>query len=282
MPGGQFANFRGGSKAELLANYLLEHLAFVTRVLREEDVGEDLMCTLNKPIGQMLCADAFFTVQVKSKTGPVEYKSQYAVEWIERLENPFFIAVVNITEGQMDLFSTWRKLNAFLLKPASVVRLIPDHQKGDLYVDRTDNGVDIYLGNPVVSLSLDDLSDDDRLSNLRSVLKEWIEIDRLNLVRRGAKLHWVKGPLEHETNASPNSSPSTVWEQRFFTNPKNIKSTLENYINASAALLRESEDLNHPEAKKFRDDLTRHLVSQKDTLDEQHLQVLRNVGKLDV
>lgn len=284
MPGGQFADFRGGNKAELLANYLLEHLAFVVRVPREEDVGADFMCSLIEPRGKILGAGAFFTVQVKSNSEPIRYAKKHSVKWIVRQENPLFIALVDITKGKMDLFSTWRKLNAFLRKLAPTVRLIPGHQKKGDYIYYTKSGkrLDVYLGDPAITLSLDDLSVDERVSERRSLLEEWVHIDRRNIVHRDAKLFWVEGPLNHKTNLPPFPSEDSVWEQRFFTNPKNIKSTLENYINASAALLRESEDLNHPEAKKFRDDLTRHLVSQKDTLDEQHLQVLRNVGKLDV
>ncbi|MCK5125449.1 MAG: hypothetical protein KAR42_04275 [candidate division Zixibacteria bacterium] len=41
MAGGKLGTVRIGDESELLANYILEHLAFVTRVPREEDIGVD-------------------------------------------------------------------------------------------------------------------------------------------------------------------------------------------------------------------------------------------------
>jgi len=61
----------------------------------------------------------------------------------------------------------------------------------------------IPLGDPILSFGVDDLIDDERVATMRNVMREWIEIDRQNIVNRWAKVHWIHWPGKHKTNKPP-------------------------------------------------------------------------------
>ena len=84
MPGARSRPFRGGDKSELLAHYILEHIAFIARVPHEEDVGIDLFCSLYKhwvPIENIIEAGPSFSVQIKSNDKAI--MAHRGSEWVE-------------------------------------------------------------------------------------------------------------------------------------------------------------------------------------------------------
>ena len=279
------ARVRIGDKAEILANYLLEHMAFVTRVPREEDIGIDFLCLLYKSKAKMIEAGPSFSVQIKSSANPIVYSKPWAVSWIANQEQPLFVGVVDVERGALEIYSTWRMLNVFLLKTAPKVRLIPGDQKKGDYIYHTKSGlrVDIYLGKPIIKLCLTDLEDEVCIDQRRHVLREWIQRDRLNLVRREAKMFWVEGPKKHVTNQGIPSIPLPNLDLRFFCNAKNINFTMDNYIRASIAVITDVDRHPRPTAAltKLSKELQVYLVSNGDCLTEWHRLLISAYTKLN-
>ena len=121
MPGRQLHDPRLGSSSELLAQFILNRLAFTAKVPREEDVGHDFVCSLAKREGRFVKAGGSFSVQVKSRKEHIHYNTDAARAWIRSQENPFFICVVNRRKLLFELFSTWNMINAFLHRGEDVV-----------------------------------------------------------------------------------------------------------------------------------------------------------------
>lgn len=201
MPGARPFGFRLGDRAELLAEFILSGLSFVVPVPRQEDVGHDFLCTLSKRKGNMIHAGPFFTIQVKSKKQDINYEKDHEVEWVKRIENPFFICVADRENLRISLYSTWNRLSTKpFITPSNYV-FSPGDQN-DSYQKAKENKGTIFvpLGKPILIVSAKDTIDNERSEYLSSILRQWIIIDRLNIVNMDAGMHWIIGPNEYEIN----------------------------------------------------------------------------------
>ncbi|MBI5265904.1 MAG: hypothetical protein HY851_01610 [candidate division Zixibacteria bacterium] len=233
---------RIGDSAELLAEYLLGRIAFVSRVPRQEDVGHDLLCTLYETVGDLLKAGGFFAVQVKSSKSPIRYKKSHELNWISSQENPFFIGIADTEAQSLELYSTGQILRLFLWKAPKRVTLrvgFPKKRSDQIVFSNNYEAADVYLGAPVVKLVASEISDDPTVTQRANLLQYWVAIDRENLVRRATKMYWVLGPSNYETN----QKPSEIGVQ-FFWNPENLPGSFDNFLRASVALLNVLHDLD--------------------------------------
>ena len=103
----------------------------------------------------------------------------------------------------VDLYSTWGRLNGFLRKDAKrIVFQVGPPVAGHNQVWTAQDGSEqiIALGEPVIRATIKDFMDKTRARVLSQVLKQWIELDRENIVNSQAGMHWVIGPETYETN----------------------------------------------------------------------------------
>jgi hypothetical protein len=236
MPGAQLYNPRLGSSSELLAEFILNRIAFTTRVPRQEDVGHDFVCSLSEHDGAMVKAGPSFTVQVKSDRSAIAYEGSHKIDWIQNQENPFFICVADRAQLSIELYSTWNMLNGFLKRGAPKVILRPggpDDPFGEVTWDSNGN-MNVPLGQPIIRLTAQDAIDDVVVSRIGRVLRDWIELDRGNLVNRFAAMYWVLGPVEYQTNES--LIPNTRLQIGFYWNPNNLAGCLLNFGRCATAL----------------------------------------------
>lgn len=236
MPGARNRRFRAGDNAELLAEFILSTLAFTYGVPRQEDVGHDFVCSLSEREGDLVKAGPTFTVQAKKGRGPVIYDKQHEIKWIENQENPMFICAVNAEQLEIELYSTWNMLNGFLLKSAPEVQLVPGTPE-DGYGEVTwpEEGLMVVpLGKPAIRVSASDVMDAKKVRSLGSALRDWIEMDRQNIVNRSAGMYWVQGPTDYETNAG--LPPGTRLRLGFYWNPNNFDKCLFNFGQIASAL----------------------------------------------
>ena len=110
MPGGHLLNPYRGNSSEYIAQVVLNAISFAAYVPRQEDVGHDFICYLSEVRGPMLWAGPSFTVQVKSNMDPIVFEKDHELAWLEGLENPFFVAVVDRAEMRVNVYSTWKRL----------------------------------------------------------------------------------------------------------------------------------------------------------------------------
>ncbi len=235
MPGARLESFRKGDRTELLVELWLSVLAFTTRVPRQEDVGHDFVCVLAEPKDGMVWAGPSFTVQAKSDTKPLVFATEYGRQWIREQDNPMFLAVGNRDESRVDLYSTWRRVNEALEGLGGAVRICVGPASGEgCYVEVSEDGCTqtVHTGRPIVSATLDELSDSDRAARTRAVIRRWVEIDRENIVCTRAGMNWVVGPGEHETN----EVPTGPFQLALHWNAANLRVCARNFGRAATAL----------------------------------------------
>ena len=238
MSGQRPYGFWCGDSAELLAQYILNHLAFTTIVPRPNDVGHDLHCVLFKHSGRRLIAGPFFAVQVKSRRAPLVYKGEHKVGWIQKQENPFFICVANRKALTIELYSTWNRLNATLLDGAEKIELIPGEpitEDQDLHAK---NGTqNIPLGPPIIRVGVEDIKDQKRLYRLSEILQSWVLLDRQNIGNKNACMYWTHGPISYEMNKPlPAKQETGKWLFKFYWDNPNFDQSLTNFTRAATAL----------------------------------------------
>ena len=137
----RLANTHVGWQNEHLARFLLSNLAFVASpTMPGDDVGVDLFCTLyevteSKKGATVLAPRNAIAVQIKSSVDTWDVTKQ--VSYLQELETPYFIAVVNQGELRLDLYSgrylphmfSFRgQLKKLELEP--VKKLVGHHQEG--------------------------------------------------------------------------------------------------------------------------------------------------------
>lgn len=237
MPGARYKDFRLGDSSELLAEFILNSMAFTTRVPRQEDIGYDFFCVLSERDGKMVKAGPFFTVQVKSSQEKIIYEKDYEVEWIKKQENPFFICVANRASLSVDIYSTWNMHTGFLAKNAQKIILIPGGPNDNYQEVRTkeDRSVqEIPLGKPILHITAEDVMSEENVVVLAGILHEWVTMDRENVVNRHAEMFWIIGPRYWETNQP--LSKSKEWITAFFWNAKNLPKCQINFSRSATAL----------------------------------------------
>ena len=210
MPGARPRNLRLGDRSELLVEQLLSGFAFTARVPRQEDHGIDFFCNLVSDEGQLLRAGPFFTVQAKSTPDPVVYEKSYELDWIKNQENPLLLCVADRATLAMDVYSTWNLVCAVLAgwrgqKQANRIRLLPgaDPYQWPGVEDQDDGSQDIRLGKPIAHVTDADIFDDKRMESIATAVREWVALDRTNIINRHVGMYWALGPLAYETNQQP-------------------------------------------------------------------------------
>ena len=90
-------------------------------------------------------------------------------------------------------------------RPQRRIRLLPGKTGSNWWgiEDLEKDGYqDVFLGKPILRATLADLSDD-RAKGISELMKQWLVLDRTNIVNRYAGLHWAVGPETYETGRSP-------------------------------------------------------------------------------
>ncbi|HUJ30716.1 MAG TPA: hypothetical protein VLY23_05510 [Candidatus Acidoferrum sp.] len=203
--------------------FLLSACAFTTPVPRQEDVGIDFFCSLISREGQLLKAGPPFSVQSKSDTEPICYEKEHELAWIQSQENPLFICVADRAALAMDVYSTWNLLCGPLLKEPKRIILAPGI-KGYVWprVNFAEDGTqEIELGPPIARISAAEIFDETKVEQFSLVLREWIALDRTNIVNVRAGMFWVQGPTHYETGRTPDISDGSGGIS-FYWNPQNL------------------------------------------------------------
>lgn len=231
MPGLRSTNLRQGDHGERLAEFILGSFAFTTNVPRPEDIGHDFHCVLAERAGsaKFLLMGPSFNVQVKSDHQPLRFDHEHEIDWIVKQENPFFLCVMTRETLTCEVYSTWNRVNGFLLYGPKPTLLQPGGEFALPF--ETDGVLHIPLGPPVVRLTAQDATDA-KVGWVAEVLRPWIQLDRLNIVNAEVGLHWAEGPLNWKTNEAPPSNDL----KRFYWNAKNLKDCIDNFGRTAIAL----------------------------------------------
>lgn len=205
MPGATAPNLKEGARSEILADYLFSGWGTVTPVRWQDDHGIDLHCTLTERVGRnraFVCE--YFSVQVKSTSNPWVLRSRDEIKWLIEHPTPLYLAVVDKAACMLSIYKTSaRFLVAFWDLPASLTLKPSAGDQGRC--PQYQNPSEFELSAPILRVTLQDLTNKEKLEELRKVFKYWVAVDRENCTFRRMGLLRLREPHAYRTNEVPNA-----------------------------------------------------------------------------
>jgi hypothetical protein len=178
-------DFRSGDLCEAMGILLLKGIAAVAEVGRTEDVAIDAVATLLRAgPEEMLVAEDTFFVQIKSSSKRRIDYDRHEVDWLRELRLPFFIASVDKQSSTLSLYTT-NRLAGFLISSKD-----PDKYRLQLHKKNTRNSwklTEIYVGPPIATWTVSQLSDAAHLDRVYRVIKAHIAVEQRNIAYRSIK-----------------------------------------------------------------------------------------------
>ncbi|MGI9012664.1 MAG: hypothetical protein ACR2GY_00275 [Phycisphaerales bacterium] len=186
MPGRLRASFRSGNLAEHLGLLLLKGIAAVAEVARPEDVGLGAVATLLRRADDGNCyAEDSFVVQLKSASATTIEYQDHELDWFVGQSQPMFIGLVSLDSAQISLYPTLFVNHAVLSLHATKVTVcfgtsdLPPFlygQKCSAWKGEPDDGATVWLGEPLLQWTLDDLVDQEWAERTYSILKSFLAV----------------------------------------------------------------------------------------------------------
>lgn len=194
MPGFRDGNFRGGDLAEGLGLELLRRFSFVAPVPRPEDVGLDAFCTLIRPEGRRLFAEATFGVQIKTaSTRKIDLTlDQY--KWYAALDLPLFLMSVDLRLCAAELRTM---LSAFSTQPfqPEVVLTLDAPAQGERLAGgglvSPAGTARFWLGEPVLAFTAEEAGQADFPARAHERLAPWLKASAVARRARAVGVHQI-------------------------------------------------------------------------------------------
>lgn len=230
MVGALARNFRSANRSEVLAHFLLSSWGTVTSVSAGDDYGIDLYCTLTEEIGLRAIVTDYYSVQVKSTDEPWVFESPEAIKWLFDYSTPLFLGCVDRTKTVLSVYQTLPRFLASFWDPGARLTLEPSNDVRGKCAQWS--GEERFsLSAPILRVSLAELSDRERLKELRSVFRYWVQLDNYNCDLRRVGLLRFRMPAEYEANIAPTNSALTE-QGRWRVTPQQLKRAIGTLIEA--------------------------------------------------
>jgi hypothetical protein len=215
-PGSIAINLHEGSRSEYLAQFVFSSFGTAIPVPHQEDTGLDIYCTLLERDGRLAWPQAYYSVQVKSTMDPWVFEGTDSVRWFIKHPLPIFLCVVQKAEARILVYHTIPRFAVWTM-PELPQRL--ELILGDKTQAQTANWAWIgpcKLEAPILDFTIKDILDDDFRSQVKNVLKFWIDFDVENLVRIKNGIQQFVVPADYETNKTKDTARTMqgVWRFR--------------------------------------------------------------------
>jgi len=202
MGGKRLSSFRSGDRSEYLANYALSRISFVNSFPRQEDFGvADFLCILAKQKGKLVYPETAFYVQVKSNSNDIVFDKD-AMKWISNyMDQPLLVCVADKKTNNIKIYSCLPLWGVVFPKlTANKVTLVLDSklplEKPILLDD--DMHWKIFLGQPILDKNIDEIEKNPDFCH--SLIKEWLDIDAINIAQRKIGRISIRLAKNWETN----------------------------------------------------------------------------------
>ena len=182
MSGILLSSFREGSRAELLADFIMSSIGLCTPIRRQDDIGLDFHCQVaDVQEGGYLSFRSPFVLQVKSNLdGGILYGSNdpnkwkvESINWLFKNKVPFLIGEVNLETATLSMYDTtglWQVHRTSEYGPSQIKFIAKQHKEYErrdaVSTEKLPNWIDgngdgcrhvIDLGNPFLEISYKDL-----------------------------------------------------------------------------------------------------------------------------
>lgn len=197
------ANYHEANRSEYLAQYVFSAFGTSLPVLRAEDHGLDLYCTLTERHGQRAWPIAYYSVQIKSTDEPLVFRGKNSIEWLLDYPAPLLLCVVDKKDARVRIYQTMARFTAAVsMELPSKLTLVPG-VKGKERLLRWDDEGNCLLGPPILDFTVTELLSDESFELYRQVLRFWVLCDQENIRRYKMGVRSMRLPPELETNAIP-------------------------------------------------------------------------------
>lgn len=207
------ANLHEAARAEYLAQFAFSAFGSSAPILRTEDHGFDFFCSLTRREGKRLWPDGYYAVQVKSLSGtadpePWTFSTADSVKWFAEYPAPLFLCTVHKKTARLQVYQNLVRFGVAVSgELPEQLTLVPggrgSEASGPYGMDPVTGNY--LLGSPILDFTVPDVLDNDRLSELKCVLKFWVDIDAENIHRYHTGLRTMRAPWQYDTNAVPQS-----------------------------------------------------------------------------
>lgn len=175
MPGATATNIRKADLAEDLGRLLLRQFCALAPISKVDDFGIDTIATLlitDEHNALKELANKSFGIQFKAKSvRKIEFLKDYEYNWLLNLDFPYFLCSVDIQNSSMNIYT----IHLITSLPS-----INEYCRGLIItLDKVENTIKpgiltLDLGDPIITLSISDISNKAILNNKRDILKDWI------------------------------------------------------------------------------------------------------------
>jgi len=218
---GRLLIFRGGDRSEYLALFLVSRFAYLIPVPRQEDFGlADFICFVGREEDPFFHAEDAFLLQIKSNKRKIQLKTDPSNYLKKHADLPLIICVASTGKKLIQFYSSWRLWCYLSLRETSnisKINLVFDkYAFGDEVNSKAfrvrGEVLEVALGSPFLSIEQNDL-ENRKFDDVYSLIKFWLEIERLNLVglRTGKSLFY--GIKSWKPNVEPNNEDREVYYQ---------------------------------------------------------------------
>ncbi len=245
-------NFRQGSRAEQIAQYFFSEFCIAERVLKENDFGIDLYCSLMDVSGVMGYTSTLFGVQIKSGEAAFQYSGEYVSEWLKLINIPLLMCRVNQNELSIKIYSTW-PINSLLSGNYTFNKIsfiesysVADTDDSLKMPEVNDDSATVWMGPAIIECTLVDLINNSiPKDEIREILREWVSFESDNYAKRHLGTPVYFGYQKWTTNKSLKSS-QRVWYRPHIFNIGYSEKAIHRILEASALIA-----LNQGKDNKF-------------------------------
>lgn len=230
--GGYIANnFRQGFRAEYLAKFIISAFGPCERISQENDYGIDLIASLMKKEGKAGLVSSTYGVQVKTGDANFVYAGNQLFDWIKAFNIPLLMCRVIREEGRILLYSAWPLHHVVLSGNATKINQIEfiegfGGENKIIIPTIKDDKATVWMGKPIIDISVNELSDTDHVAEIIETLAEWVDIDAGNYYRRMANIPIVFGYITWETNKSLKTTVRQ-WDKQFYFTDGNSEKAIK-------------------------------------------------------
>ncbi len=206
--GGFPSNFHQGTRAEYLAQFALSRIGLVVPVPRQSDhFLTDLFVHLGTLEGKdFIPTGPTIAVQVKSNCNPIDFDDRKLGIFLRELAQPYFIAVVDVAQNTVEIYSTQERLNHAHFCWTSLQLRFGEAPTG-FSNDPSRTSATLFLGRPIWSCPIPDLDANPNgprtAQRFHKVLSAWARLESFNLAWHAQGFPLFARPAPTESNESP-------------------------------------------------------------------------------
>ena len=195
-------NFHEGGRSEYLAQYIFTAFGTSNPVLRQEDYGIDLNCTLGELKDKnLLYVDNYYYVQVKSNTNDIDYDSPDSLKWWSSFKYPILFCVIDKKTSRTKIYHT---INVYkhLMENKTQFNIVFDEKNKDIK--------NVWIGEAIIDFKIGEIAIAEKRQRFKEILKTWLNILQRTIDYRSLGINVGFEYKDYKKNNDPHGNGVTL------------------------------------------------------------------------